>query len=103
MTATLGRRKQYSPSPLALARMGKVLLASVALGAILALASFLRPAYEPFLLRKEIALLVVVTLGGVAYVALLFGVRALTPGEVRRALRRVPRGKGAAPEVDILP
>jgi putative peptidoglycan lipid II flippase len=98
MALTLRRRGQYLPGPAALTRIGKVLLASVVLGVLLAAASAARPLYQPFLLRKEIALLVVVCLGGAAYVALLFAVKALTPADLRRALRRPPRRGVATPD-----
>jgi putative peptidoglycan lipid II flippase len=97
MWVTLGRRKIYRPSPRAISQLGKVLLASVALGAMLAAASALRPLYEPYLLRKEIAVVVVVALGGVAYAALLFAVKAVRPADLRRALKRRPRAAATEP------
>ena len=95
MFVALSRRNLYHPSGAALARIGKVILASVALGVLMAVASALRSFYQPYLLRKEIAVLAVVALGGVAYVALLFAVRAIKPADLRKALKRPPRTKGS--------
>ncbi len=67
----------------------------MALGVLMAVASALRSFYQPYLLRKEIAVLAVVALGGVAYVALLFAVRAIKPADLRKALKRPPRTKGS--------
>ena len=48
--------------------------------------------------RKELALVAAAAgLGVVVYAALLFGLRAITPGEIRGAFRRAPRKPGARP------
>lgn len=94
MLVTLQRRGNYLPGRPALVRLAKIGIASVVLAAFLAAASAYRPLYQPFLLRKEVALLAVVTLGGLLYFGLLFALRAVTPGEIRGALRRGPKAKG---------
>jgi putative peptidoglycan lipid II flippase len=91
MMVTLWQRDVYRPSPATLARLTKMLIASVVMGAALALASHFRSAYEPRLWRKEIAVAVVTGLGAALYVALLFGLRAVTPADIRQALKRSPK------------
>ena len=104
MYLALDRRGTYRMSAAAAARVGKVVLASATLGAILAAASALRGVYEPFLLRKEIALFVVVAVGTLAYAVLLLGVGAVRPADIRGALRRQPANgrSGGASGADLL-
>jgi putative peptidoglycan lipid II flippase len=92
----LWRRKTYRPGPAALARLVRIALASVALGAFLALAAHYRPLIEAPLAgfrfagigAKEITVVGVVGLGAILYVVFLFAFRGLTPSEVRASLRR---------------
>jgi putative peptidoglycan lipid II flippase len=96
MMVTLWRRDAYRPGPTTMTRLVKMLAASVVMGIVLAAASALRPVYEPLLFhRKELAVVVVVALGAALYVALLFGLRAITPADVRQALKRSPRAPRA--------
>jgi putative peptidoglycan lipid II flippase len=96
MAAALARRGAYRPSPRTLTRLTKMMAASVVMGVILAVASALRPVYQPLLLgRKEIAVVLVVGLGAAVYIAMLVGLRAITPAEIRGALKRQPRAKAA--------
>ena len=84
----------YVMSNSAVRRLGKLAIASVTMGALLAFASFARPWYEPYLLhRKEIALVLASGLGLVAYAGLLLATRAVTPAEIRQAMRRRPKPK----------
>jgi len=92
MLRALLARGHYRPSPAAVARLGRIIAASVILGVILYAASETRRLYEPFLLhRKEIAMVVAVGIGGLIYPFLLFGLRAITLTEIKTALRRAPR------------
>jgi putative peptidoglycan lipid II flippase len=97
MFLALGRRGHYVPGRSALTRIAKVLIASVAMGVVVALASTLRPVFEPWLLGwKELALLVTCIVGAGVYAVLLISLKAVTPAEIRATLRRRPRDKGAA-------
>jgi putative peptidoglycan lipid II flippase len=87
MVVTLRRRKHYRPSPAVVSRLTKLLAASAVMALILGLASWLRPAYEHLLLRKEIAVVLVSGLGAAAYFALMFAFKAVTPAELRAALK----------------
>jgi putative peptidoglycan lipid II flippase len=96
MVRALVSRGHYAPSAAAISRLGRILLASVALGVMLYGAQLLRPVYQPWLLhRKEIAMAAAVAVGGAAYLALLFGVRAVTLTEIRQSLRRSPKSTNA--------
>ncbi len=104
MITTLMRRRFYNPSPETLTRLAKLLAASLALGVLMGFASFLRPYYEHQVFhRKEVAVVFVSGLSLAAYAALLFAFRAVTPAELRAALKRSPRAKAvAAPASDLL-
>jgi putative peptidoglycan lipid II flippase len=92
MTIALRKRGDYRPSARALGRLVKIMIATLALGVVLAFASALRPVYEPILLRKEFAIAAVVALAVPFYFGLLILLRAVTPGELKAALRRGPKG-----------
>ncbi len=97
MFVALHARGWYRTSPRAARRIGRILLASLIMAAVLATLSHLRGLYTPLLLhRKELALVFAVAVGGGVYVVLLPLLRAVTPAEIRGALRRSPKG-GAAP------
>jgi putative peptidoglycan lipid II flippase len=104
MVTTLMRRGHYNPAPETLARLAQLLSASMVLGVFMGLASALRPYYEqPIFHRKEIAVVVVSGLALVVYAGLLFAFRAVTPAELRAALKRSPNTKDAdAPTLDLL-
>ena len=96
MTDALAKRDHYMLSDNALRRLAKIVTASLILGGLLAFASWARPYYQPFLLhRKEIALVAASGLGLATYFGLLLGLKAITPGEIRMALRRRPRTESA--------
>ncbi len=93
----LHARGWYRASAPALRRIGRILIASLVMAAVLAALSHFRGLYQPLLLhRKELALAVAVSIGAAVYVVLLVLLRAVTPAEVRAALRRSPRG-GSTP------
>ncbi len=105
MMITLGRLGVYRPSPAARVRLTKILIASTVMGLAMASASHFRAIYEPLLFhRKEIALFLVSGAGAMLYAVLLFGLRAVTPTEIRGAFRRAPRAKplDSTPPVDLL-
>jgi putative peptidoglycan lipid II flippase len=96
MLTILSRRGHYALSPPALARLGRVLLASVLLGVILALAQHERPLLQ-HLLRpihlgpigaKELGLALVAAAALPVYGLLLFASGGVRPAELRAALRR---------------
>ena len=95
----LWRRDLYRPSAAAISRLLRILLASVGLGVVVALASGGRPLIETPIAEtlaglgsghgaKEVTLVLVTALGGLTYVALAFMTRAVTMAEVRGLLRR---------------
>ena len=95
MAVTLIRRGYYQPSGATVSRLLRLLSASMILGVFLGLASYFRMDVQPYLLgRKEIALALTVGIGGLLYLVLLFGLKAVTLAEVRGALRRQPKPAG---------
>jgi putative peptidoglycan lipid II flippase len=100
---TLHKRGFYTPSPKAVSRLIRILIASVVLGAILGAASYwripiehlLRPLNFGPLHSKELAIAAVTVLGAGLYPVLLFGSGGLTMAEMKGALRR---RKGDPPE-----
>lgn len=103
MAGALWRRRDYRPSPLAAARMARILAAAAALGGLLALVAANRDAVERAasalalgpLGAKEIAVLLTCLAGAIVYIALLFAVRGLRLSEVRTAMRGERGPKGA--------
>ena len=84
-------------------RLVKLLAASVVLGLMMAAASALRPYYEHQIFhRKEVSVVMVSGLSLGVYAALLLVFRAVTPAEVRAALKRSPRAKGADDPAAVL-
>ena len=97
MLGTLTRRGAYSPSPAAWSRLGRGLLASVALGALLAMASHFRPVIEHLfagvhigraIRAKELAVAATTLAAALLYPLLLVGAGGLTLAELRGAMRR---------------
>jgi len=97
--ATLWRRGHYRPSPAAVSRLVRILLASVGLGLVVGLASWARPLLQApveALLgalgadhgAKELTLLAVVAAGGLTYVVLAFATRAITVAEIKGLIRK---------------
>jgi putative peptidoglycan lipid II flippase len=98
MATTLVRRGAYEPSSPAIIRMVKLLIASVAMAVLLGLASHYRHEIQSVLGRKEIAVAATALWGAAIYVGLLFALQAVTPDEIRGALRRRPPVKAASPK-----
>jgi putative peptidoglycan lipid II flippase len=96
MIVILGRRGHYRPSGRAWSRLSRILLASVALGALLAFANHERPAIEHILRHlafglvrpKEIALALVAAAALPLYAVLLFASGGVSPAELKGVLRR---------------
>jgi putative peptidoglycan lipid II flippase len=89
---TLALRGTYRPTPKAMSKMIRVAIASLALGGLLALASHYRPQIEAPLagigLAKELAIVLVSLVGGIAYPVLVMAFGGVTPAEVKAAFRR---------------
>ncbi len=96
MLGALARRGHYRVSPMALARIGRILLASLILGLVLALASHQRGQIEArlafvhlgFVRAKELALAVTAGLALPLYALLLFALGGIKPAELKRAFKR---------------
>ena len=96
MASTLIRSGAYAPRPATLARIAKLLAASLVMAILLAVASACRPAIEAVLGRKEIAVVATAIWGAVIYVGMLLALQAVSGAEVRGALRRNARPTGGA-------
>ena len=94
---TLWRRGHYRPGASAISRLGRILIASAALGAVLLFSEIFRPAIEAPIDAilshgaKEITLVLTTGVGGLVYLVLLFVTRAVTVGEIKGLLRRERR------------
>lgn len=103
MAVTLARRGDYHPSPKAISKMVRILVASVALGALLGVVSHFRAPIEAVLGHaslgplggKEWAIALTAMLALGLYPFLLFASGGLTLAEAKGALRR---RKGSLPE-----
>jgi putative peptidoglycan lipid II flippase len=100
MIRSLVARGAYGPTPAAIARLARIVLASAALFVLLWFADANRPELEARFGSKEGAVLFVILGGGAFYFALAFIVRAVTLAEVRGAFRRE---RGAPAEGGALP
>jgi putative peptidoglycan lipid II flippase len=105
---TLWRRNTWRPGADSVRRIVKVLVASAIMGGVLLVAAANRGLLEAPVDAatgghggKEFAVLVVSGLGAAVYFALLFATRAVTPGEIKRAIRRP--AKTPAAETNGLP
>ena len=98
MIVVLSKRKAYRPTAATMSRLARILAASVALAAVLGIASAFRPAFQPLLLgSKEAALFVTVAIGAATYIGLLFGLKAVTLAEIKGAFRKAPKPSSALP------
>jgi putative peptidoglycan lipid II flippase len=110
MAFTLARRGHYRPSAKAWSRLLRIALASLVLGAVLALADHFRPQIESVFSTfhlgrrlvgaKEIAILLTVLVGAGLYPPLLVAFGGVTPSEVKAALRRQPKQPTLDEEVE---
>jgi putative peptidoglycan lipid II flippase len=107
MAFSLGRRRVYRTSPQAVSKVLRVLAASLALGAAMALAAHFRTQIEAPLAglslaglhAKEVSVLLLCVAGVAVYPLLLFAFGGVTPAEARAALRR--RKSDPAPAADL--
>jgi putative peptidoglycan lipid II flippase len=96
MASTLARRSHYRPSPQALARLGRIVVANMGLAVALLAANHWRPAIEGLfhgfhlskIGPKEFAVALVAFGSAAIYPLLLFGSGGLTIAEARAALGR---------------
>jgi putative peptidoglycan lipid II flippase len=96
MAVSLSRRGHYHPEAKALGRLGRIVVANVALGALLVAANHWRPVIEGLfhglhvskIGPKEFAVVLVASAAAAAYPLLLFGSGGLTVAETRAALGR---------------
>lgn len=110
MAFVLGRRGHYLPSGRAWSRIVRILLASLVLAGLLALAQHERPQMESLFSGfhighrlvgpKEVAILLTVVLGGLLYPVLLVASGGLKPSEIRNAFRRQPKGPSLEEELE---
>jgi putative peptidoglycan lipid II flippase len=108
MAFTLHRRKAYAPSAAAWSRIARIVAASLAMGALLALAAHFRTVLEAPLAgvsliglgAKEVTVLAVCLVGAGVYAGLLLLFGGMSPADVRAALRR-PAGQAPTPEADL--
>jgi len=96
MAVTLARRGDYFPSPKAVSKLIRIVVASVALGAVLGAVSHFRGPIEAALGRaslgpiggKELAIALTAVLALGLYPLLLFASGGLTLSEAKAAVRR---------------
>ena len=94
LAGALWRRGHWRPGPAVLSRVLRIGLASAVLGGLVAVAERYRPQIEAPIAAvlehgaKEIALVAVTAVGGLAYLILLFVTRAVTVAEVKGLVRR---------------
>lgn len=103
LALTLWRRNHYRPGPALVSRLIRIAFAAAGMGALVAVATWARPYYEPeigALLAsvgldhgaKELSVLLVTALGGLAYAVLALATRAVRISELKAL---VQRGNGA--------
>ncbi|MET0293836.1 MAG: murein biosynthesis integral membrane protein MurJ, partial [Phenylobacterium sp.] len=106
MAVALWRRDVYRPSKHAMSKMARITAASVIMGVVLAVLSYLRPELEAPLRAhmehgaKEIALLATCGIGAAVYAVLLLALGGVTMAEIRTATKRT-RGQAPAPQPDL--
>ena len=94
LAGTLWRRGHWRPGAAVLSRVARIAVASAVLGGLTFVASLYRPQIEAPIAAvlehgaKEIALVGVTAVGGLAYLILLFATRAVTVTEVKGLVRR---------------
>ena len=110
MAAALARRRDYWPTAQTWSRLIRIVLASLTVGALMALAQHFRPEIQDLFAgvrlgrrmvgAKEIAVLLTVAAGALAYPVLLLAFGGLRPSEIRAAFRRQPRGPSLDEELE---
>ena len=109
MVVRLRAKGLWTPSARAVGKMVRVTLASLGMGAAIAVTAHFRPALEAPLAgirlgplgAKEIMVLSVAMAGAALYPVLLFAFGGVTPAEARAAFRRRRTDVGQAGEADI--
>jgi len=103
LALTLWRRDDYRPSPALVSRLIRIAFAAAGMGLLAAVATWARPYYEPEIGdllaglgldhgAKELSVLLVTALGGLAYAVLALATRAVRISELKAL---VQRGNGA--------
>jgi putative peptidoglycan lipid II flippase len=93
MGRTLVALGAYNPGAAALTRIAKILAASVFMAAVLGFASHYRGNIQNVVGHKEVAVGLTVIWGGAMYIGLLFALAAVTPAEIKGAMKRSPKAK----------
>lgn len=95
LALTLWRTGHWRPGPTVIGRLARIAVAALGLAGAVWAAQAFRPEIEAAVGvvtaghgSKELALLVTSAAGGLVYVVLAFATRAITPGEVRKLIRR---------------
>ena len=101
LAGTLAREGIYRPGPRVLGRLTRVAAATAAMAAVLTACAVYYPQLSGWLWRKELAVVAACILGFLVYGAAVLVFRAITPAELRSALRR-ERG-AAAPVTGLEP
>ncbi len=85
---SLAREGAYTMGGRVWSRMVRLIIASAIMGAFVAVCAWQYPLLSELLWKKEVAVLVVITLGVVIYGVAAFALRAVTVAEIKGALRR---------------
>jgi putative peptidoglycan lipid II flippase len=96
MGRTLVAQGAYTPGVVALTRIGKIVLASLFMTAVLGLAAHYRVNIQHVLGHKEVAVVATVIWGAAIYIGLLFALGAVTPAEIKAAMKRSPKVKASS-------
>ena len=88
LAGALAREGAYTMGAAVWKRMVRLMMASVLMGAFVAVCAWQYPLLSELLWKKEVAVLVVITLGVVIYGVAAFAFRAVTVAEIKGALRR---------------
>ena len=103
LALTLWRRDHYRPGPALVSRLIRIAFAAAGMGLLVAVATWARPYYEPSIGQalsglgldhgaKELSVLLVTAVGGLAYAVLALATRAVRISELKAL---VQRGNGA--------
>lgn len=96
LAGKLAREGSYLMGGRVWSRLVRLGLASLLMGVFVAFSAWQYPLLSELLLRKEIAMLVVIFLGVVIYGVAVFAFRAVTLSEIKGALRREKGASGVA-------
>ena len=94
LSGTLARERIYRPGPAVRRRLLRVGAATLVMAAVLGACSYFYEPLSGMFWRKELAVIVAVLLGFGVYGAAVLAFRAVTPAELKAALRREPGLKG---------